>query len=102
MKPCEIPQTKSSIGRRCDLLYSIRIKASALRAIGKLDAATRRRIVNRIDRLGENPAAGTRLKGDFAGLWRVREGDYRIIYEFRQNELTVLVLRVAHRREVYR
>ena len=63
---------------------------------------TRRRIVNRIDGLAENPTAGTRLKGEFAGLWRVREGDYRIIYELRQSEVTVLVLRVAHRREVYR
>lgn len=73
-----------------------------LRAIGRLDAITRRRIVKRIDGLAENPAAGTRLKGEFAGLWRVREGDHRIIYELRQSEVTVLVLRVAHRREVYR
>ncbi|MCK4515369.1 MAG: type II toxin-antitoxin system RelE/ParE family toxin [Spirochaetaceae bacterium] len=73
-----------------------------LRAIGRLDAITRRRIVKRIDGLGENPGAGTRLKGEFSGLWRVREGDHRIIYELRQSEVTVLVLRVAHRREVYR
>ncbi len=58
--------------------------------------------MKRIDGLGENPAAGTRLKGEFSGLWRVREGDYRIIYELRQSEVTILVLRVAHRREAYR
>ena len=59
-------------------------------------------IFEAIDRLADNPAAGIRLKGEFEGLWRVREGDYRIIYELRQQEVTVLVLRVAHRKEAYR
>jgi len=99
--PSEIPRTRSAIGRRLGLHYSIRIKSSALKAIQKLDTAVRRRIVERIDHLADNPTGGTRLKGEFEGLWRVREGDYRIIYELRQQELTVLVLRVAHRREVY-
>lgn len=73
-----------------------------MRAIRRLDPAARRRIVNRIDRLAEYPTAGTRLKGDLAGLWRVREGAYRIIYELRKDELTVLVVHAGHRREVYR
>ena len=93
---------RSWIGRRCDLPYSVRIKSSALRAIRKLDPATRRRIALRIDHLSGNPLAGTRLKGRFTGLWRVREGSYRIIYELRQGELVVLVLRVSHRREIHR
>ena len=46
--------------------------------------------------------AGTRLKGELSGLRRIRDGDYRIIYELRKTELVVLVLRVAHRREAYR
>ena len=77
-------------------------QSSALKSIQKLDAPTRRRIVDRIDRLAENPTAGTRLKGEFEGLWRVREGDFRIVYELRRSEVTVLALRVAHRREAYR
>ena len=89
-------------GRRCGLRYSIQIKSSALKSIQKLDAPIRRRIVGRIDRLAENPTSGTRLKGELEGLWRVREGDFRIIYELRRSEVTVLVLRVAHRREAYR
>ena len=36
------------------------------------------------------------------GLYRVRVGDYRIVYEIRDNELLILVVRVAHRRDVYR
>ena len=53
----------------------------------------------RIDGLAENPTAGTRLKGELTGLWRVREGEYRITYELRHTELIVLVLRITHRRE---
>ncbi len=90
--------TRCSIGRRFGLPYSIRIKSSASRTIRKLDPAIRRRIVLRIDGLAENPTAGTRLKGELTGLWRVPEGEYRIIYELRHTELIVLALRVAHRR----
>ena len=45
---------------------------------------------------------GIRLKGELTGLWRVREGDYRIIYELRQDKLSVLVVRIGHRRDIYR
>ena len=82
--------------------YSIRIKASAareLRGIGKLD---RTRIAAAIDRLAKNPHLGAPLKGDLRGLRRLRAGDYRVVYEIRDEELVVLVVRVAHRRDVYR
>ena len=46
------------------------------------------------------PPAATRLVGG-AGEWRVRTGDYRVIYEIHNGELLVLVLRMAHRREIY-
>lgn len=42
------------------------------------------------------------LRGGERGRWRVRVGDYRIVYAIKDDELIVLVLRVAHRREVYR
>jgi mRNA interferase RelE/StbE len=42
------------------------------------------------------------LRGGERGRWRVRVGDYRIVYVIRDRELVVIVVRVAHRREVYR
>jgi mRNA interferase RelE/StbE len=62
----------------------------------------RRRIQAAIELLAESPRppAATRLVGG-AGEWRVRTGDYRVIYEIHDGELLVLVLRMAHRREVY-
>ena len=62
----------------------------------------RARIVAAIDRLVEIPHLGSALKGDLRGLRRLRVGDYRIVYEVRDEELVVLVVRVAHRPDAYR
>lgn len=82
--------------------YSIRIKDSAAKELRGIARTDRRRIVSAIDRLSEYPLAGMPLKGDLRGLRRVRAGDYRVVYEVRDDELIVLVVRVAHRRAVYR
>ena len=55
-----------------------------------------------IDRLCESPAAGSALKGEFEGLRRLRVGRYRVVDEWQQHDLVVLVVRIGHRREVYR
>ena len=83
-------------------IYSIKLKASAARALGKIHPGDRRRIVAAIDRLAHERSAGSALKGEFGGLRRLRVGRYRIIYETIHEQLTVLVVRVGHRREVYR
>lgn len=84
------------------MTYRIRIKASAAKALRKLPPPERRRVTRAIDRLADEPHAGGTLKGEFAGLRRLRVGSYRIVYEVIAGELMILVVRVAHRREVYR
>lgn len=84
------------------MIFSIRIKASAAKELNRIVKPDRRRIVAAIDRLAENPFFGNALKGDMRGLRRLRVGDHRVIYEVRESILVVLVVRVAHRREVYR
>ncbi len=79
-----------------------RIYQSAAKALGKIPQADRLRLIEAIDKLITHPAAGSVLKGEFYGLRRVRVGDFRIIYELRNKELIVLVVRIAHRKEVYR
>ena len=79
--------------------FSIRIKESAAKELRRVAKADRARIVAAIDRLAETPHLGTSLKGDLRGLRRIRVGDYRILYEVRDKELVVLVVRVAHRRD---
>ena len=82
--------------------YAIRIKESAARELQRIEKADRERLIAAIDRLAENPFAGSALKGELRGLRRIRVGDYRLLYEVRERDLVVLVLRAAHRREAYR
>jgi mRNA interferase RelE/StbE len=82
--------------------YAIRIKESAARELQRIERSDRERLIAAIDRLAENPFAGSALKGELRGLRRIRVGDYRLIYEVWEQDLLVLVLRAAHRREAYR
>ena len=84
------------------MLYSIRIKKSALKELGNIDKKNRVRIVEAIDGLAENPHVGKVLKGHLSGLRRIRVGSYRVVYEINDGEVLILVLRVAHRKEAYR
>ncbi len=82
--------------------YSIRIKESAAKELKRVVKPHRTRIVAAIDRLAETPHLGAALKGGLRGLRRLRVGGYRVVYEVRDDELVVLAVRVAHRRDAYR
>ena len=84
------------------MTYSVRIKASAAEQLARLDVGTRRMLVEQVDRLAIDPRVGTVLKGEGDGLRRVRVGAHRIVFEVRNRELLVLVVRVGHRSSVYR
>ena len=61
-----------------------------------------RRIARRIDRLAEDPRAdAVKLRGT-DDVWRARVGDYRVLYAIEDQRLVVLVIKIAHRRDVYR
>ena len=85
------------------MTYTIEISTSAAKAVGKLERANRLRIVGAIELLSVDPRppGAKMLRGGEQGRWRVRVGDYRIVYAIEDDRLLVLVLRVAHRREVY-
>ena len=82
--------------------YSILLTRSAARELERVPAKDRQRIVTRIGALAHDPpAAGAeKLSGD--DKYRIRQGDYRILYEIVDAELIVTVVRVGNRREVYR
>src|SRR5947199_8516090 len=90
-------------GSRPHVTYRVSLAPAAARQLRKFDAHARRRIQATLDLLAEEPRppAATRLVGG-AGEWRVRTGDYRIVYEIHNDELLVLVLRLGHRRHVYK
>ncbi|MEX2289764.1 MAG: type II toxin-antitoxin system RelE/ParE family toxin [Mycobacteriales bacterium] len=84
------------------MTYLVTLSPMATRQLRTLDAAARRRIQAALELLAEQPRppSATQLVGG-AGEWRVRTGDYRIVYEIEDDQLLVLVLRLGHRREVY-
>ena len=83
--------------------YKLFFKPSADRALQKLPHDAQRRIVGEVAMLPHDPqpAAVVKLAGG-DNLWRIRIGDYRVVYEIHDDRLVVLVLRVAHRKDVYR
>lgn len=87
---------------RYGVSYSLRIKNSAAKELARLPRDVKERLIEAIDKLGEEPLTGSLLKGGLRGLRRLRVGHYRIVYEVLDDELIVLVIRVAHRREAYR
>lgn len=82
--------------------YTVFIKPAAERALKKIAQPTLRRIANAIDNLGTNPRPPgvTALHGE-PGLLRIRVGDYRIIYTVQDDVLSILVITIGHRRDVY-
>ena len=85
------------------MAYAVEFSPSAAREFRKLAPEVRRRLSPHIDSLAQDPrrSGAKKLKGR-EDLWRIRVGDYRIVYEIRDRTLVVLVVRVAHRRDIYR
>ena len=85
------------------MTYRITLTPAAARQLRKFDPQARRQMQATLELLSSDPRppAATQLVGG-AGEWRVCTGDYRIVYEIEDEELFVLVLRVGHRREIYR
>ena len=77
----------------------------AFKELRKLGAQAQRDIISYLDERisgeGDPRRFGKGLKADFAGLWRYRVGDYRILCQIRDRELIVLLVAVGHRRDVY-
>jgi mRNA interferase RelE/StbE len=82
--------------------YNIFIKPSAAKEIEALPKKDRLRVINRIQALSENPRPPGSEKLSGLDKYRVRQGQYRIVYSVSDEEVVVCVVRVAHRREVYR
>ncbi len=84
------------------MAYSIELKPSAQKGLLKLPSLTQTRILDAIQSLGENPRPSGVKKLQSLDLYRIRVGDYRIVYAIQDDELLVLVATIGHRKEVYR
>ncbi|MGA6993964.1 MAG: type II toxin-antitoxin system RelE/ParE family toxin, partial [Candidatus Deferrimicrobiaceae bacterium] len=85
------------------MAYEVVLKPSAARELRKLPKPIQKRIGKKIDELGENPRPpDAKALANAEGFLRVRAGDYRIIYAVKDRMLIVLVVRIGHRRDIYR
>ena len=81
--------------------YKIEYKKSVVSDLKRIDKKQLKRIINNIEKkLKHSPQLGKALTGEFKGLYRMRIGSYRVIYT--PLEKTIIILRVAHRKESYR
>jgi len=83
--------------------YKVFFKSWADRQLRKLPDALQRRIVGELETLAHNPRPRGVVKlAGHENLWRIRVGDYRVLYEIYDDRLVILVLRLARRKDVYR
>lgn len=81
--------------------YSLAFKKSVAKDLRSIPNKDVKRILNRINSLQENPRAEGCVKLSNQEKYRVRQGIYRIVYEIQDTELIILVVKVAHRAQIY-
>jgi mRNA interferase RelE/StbE len=88
------------------MAWNVKVSPRAQRQLDELDKSVARRISRflheRIGKLNDPRQIGESLQGTLSEFWRYRVGDYRIICSLEHERLVVLVLRIGHRREVYK
>ena len=88
------------------MAWRIEFLPDAVKELKKLDRSVARRIITtleeRIATLDDPRTLGSALTGDHAGYWRWRVGDYRVVARLEDERVVIIIVRVAHRREVYR
>jgi mRNA interferase RelE/StbE len=82
--------------------FELRFKASVVRDLRGIPQADVRRILERIDTLRDEPRPAGSVKLSAQERYRLRQGNYRILYTIADAEVVVEIVKVAHRREVYR
>ncbi len=85
------------------MAYSVEFKPSAVRDLAALPKDAQRRLALKIDSLAldPRPSGCEKIQGE-ANLFRIRVGDYRIVYLIKDVRLFVLIVKIGHRKDVYR
>ncbi|MCC5905517.1 MAG: type II toxin-antitoxin system RelE/ParE family toxin [Balneolaceae bacterium] len=87
------------------MTWKVEFDNRARKELRKLDPETQKRLLTWISEnlIGDDDARdkGSALKGRFRGLWRYRVGDYRVACQIKDEEVLILILRIAHRKDVY-
>lgn len=82
--------------------YKTSLSIAARKELDRLDHSLQSRIVKKLKALESNPRPHGAIKMTGISSWRIRVGDYRIIYDIEDQQLIVIVIKIGHRREIYR
>jgi mRNA interferase RelE/StbE len=83
-------------------MYRVDLRRQVQKSLDKLPKSDFQSVIEAIKGLAQTPRPRGIEKVKTIGLWRIRQGDYRIIYAIDDNDHLVTVVRVGHRREIYR
>ncbi len=83
-------------------MYRVDLRRQAQKSLDKLPKSDFQAVIEAIKSLAQTPRPRGMEKVKSTGLWRIRQGDYRIVYAIDDNEKLVTVVRIGHRREIYR
>lgn len=83
--------------------YKVEISRTAEKQLRKLGASDRRRVVHALIELGDDPhPPGSRKLNGYTDVFRIRVGTFRVLYSVEGRKLIVIILKIGHRKEVYR
>ena len=82
--------------------YRIQVKKTAEKELGKIPKKELLKILEKIEGLSDNPHPAESMKLSNQDKYRVRVGNYRILYRVEDNILTVFVIKIGHRKDIYR
>lgn len=82
-------------------MYSLIFKKASEKFLKKLDQESQKRIFKKLKQLKNNPELGKPLIGNLSGLWSLRIGKYRVIYQIFQERLIIIILDIGHRKNIY-
>lgn len=90
--------------RAFSVKYEVQISESAEKFLKKIPKKDRSRIIDKIDALEDEPMplGSIKLQGHKESLYRIRSGDYRIVYSLKKAMLVILIVEIGHRRDIYR
>ena len=84
------------------MIYQINLSSDAQRSLERMISSLRIRIERALESLEQNPFGGKKLHGEYKNCYSIRIWPYRVLYEIYKKHLIVNVIRIAHRKDVYR
>lgn len=83
------------------MIFKLLLSPKANYFLNKLNKEDKERIKKKLKQLKKNSELGKPMMGKLSGLWSLRLGKYRVLYQIRKTEVIILVLKIGHRKNIY-